>query len=118
MKEIICSCWVLSFPLMLALLISAPVFSPAPGQNISSTGYPAPRFPSYLKSAKTVEELMPKARAFVLLKQGTHGIGMGTFDRGDTLLRVTDITAEPLPLAALRRALEERGIKVILKTAP
>jgi len=101
---------------MLALLVSAQVVSQAPRQNRSSTGYPAPRFPSYLKSAKTVEELMPKARAFVLLKQGTHGIGMGTFDRGDTLLLVMDITAGPLPLAAIRRALEERGIKVILKT--
>jgi hypothetical protein len=84
--------------------------------KLGTIEYPKPRFPSYLKTPKSVEELMPAARAFVLIKEGTQGVGMGNFNRGDTLLLVTDITAEPLPLEAVHRALEERGIKVIIKT--
>jgi hypothetical protein len=80
------------------------------------TKYLEPRFPSYFKEPKSVDDLMPKARAFVLTKQGNLGYGMGNFNAGDTLLFVPDATAEPLPLEAVRRALEERGIKVIIRS--
>jgi hypothetical protein len=78
--------------------------------------YPEPRFPSYLKQPKTVDDLMPSARAFTTIKQGNQGYGLGNFNAGDTLLLVPDVTAEPLPLEAVRRALEERGIKVVVKS--
>ncbi|MGH9681515.1 MAG: hypothetical protein ACRD4Y_16335, partial [Candidatus Acidiferrales bacterium] len=84
-------------------------------QAASKFKYPEPRFPSYLKQPKTVEDLMPNARAFVRIKQGNQGYGMGNFKPGDTLLIVPDVTAEPLPLEAVRKALEERGIKVIIR---
>jgi hypothetical protein len=101
---------------LLILLVSGLASAQAPAQKAAPSAYPMPRFPRYLKPAKSVEDLMPKARAFVRLKQGTHGVGMGTFDRGDTILLVIDVTAQPFALEAIRGALEERGIKVIVKT--
>lgn len=78
--------------------------------------YLEPRFPSYVKQPKTVDDLMPKARAFVRVIKGNQGYGMGNFKAGDTLLIVPDVTAEPLTLEAVRRALEERGIKVMIRS--
>ena len=77
---------------------------------------PAPRFPSYLKQPRSVDDLMPQARAFVTTKEGNQGIGMGTFSSGDTILIIPSVTAEPMPLEAVRRALVERGIKPVIIT--
>jgi hypothetical protein len=87
-----------------------------PLEKAGKFDYPEPRFPSYLKPPKSVEDLMPQARAYALSKEGTQGQGMGKFNHGDTLLLVPDVTAEPLPLEAVRRALIERGINVVIKT--
>lgn len=77
---------------------------------------PAPRFPSYLKQPRSVDDLLPQARAFVATKEGNQGIGMGTFSSGDTILIIPSVTAEPMPLEAVRRALVERGIKPVIIT--
>ncbi len=101
------------------LLILAAFAGSAEKSVIGESGqaaYPGPRFPSYLKPPKNVAELMPFARNFVMIKEGTHGVGMGRFNRGDTLLLVIDVTAEELPLQAVLRALQERGITAIVKT--
>lgn len=106
----------------LACVICAVILASSPsnisGQEGRNTQYTEPRFPSYLKQPRTVEELMPKAREFVLVKGGLgpQSVGFGTFKRGDTLLIVPDVTAEELPLKAVERALEERGIKAIIRT--
>jgi hypothetical protein len=100
---------------LLGIALSVVVAQNVPNPS-AKTKYPEPRFPSYLKQPKSVDDLMPNARAFVLIKQGNQGYGMGNFKSGDTLLIVPDATAEPLPLGAVQRALEERGIKVIVRT--
>jgi hypothetical protein len=101
--------------LLLTVTFIAAWTSRSPEKN-AKFNYPEPRFPSYLKPPKSVEDLIPQARAYALSKEGTQGQGMGKFNRGDTLLLVPDVTAEPLPLEAVRRALIERGINVVIKT--
>ena len=86
------------------------------GEQGSSFKYPEPRFPSYLKTPKSVDDLMPQARAFAASKEGNQGVGMGKLNRGDTVLLVPDVTAEEIPLEAVRRALVERGVNVLIKT--
>ena len=104
------------FILVLAIVASVPQRSST--QENQKTQYPAPRFPSYVKQPKSVDDLMPKAREFVLVtgSLGPTAVGMGTFKSGDTLLLVPDVTAEDIPLEAVRRALEERSIKVVIRT--
>lgn len=81
-----------------------------------ATRYLEPRFPSYLTPPKSVGDMMPKARAYVSITQGVQGYGLGNFKSGDTLLFVTDVTAEAMPLEAIRRALAERRVNVIIRT--
>src|SRR5579872_2536617 len=106
--------------MVLAGLAMALGLSHASAQNSPKEGgksqYMEPRFPSYVKEPKTVDDLMPKARAFVRVIKGNQGYGMGNFKAGDTLLIVPDVAAEPLTLEAVRRAIEERGIKVIIRS--
>jgi hypothetical protein len=101
--------------LLAALLLTCALRTESGPQSLAQK-YPAPRFPSYLKEAKTVDELMPAARAFVEIKQGNQGYGMGNFNAGDTILLVPDAADEPLPLEAVRRALLERGVKVVVRS--
>ncbi len=74
--------------------------------------YPEPRFPSYLKVPRSIEDVMPQARALVHNKGGNQGISLGYLDSGETVLIVPDTTAEDMMLEAIRRALVERGVKV------
>src|ERR671931_81835 len=74
-----------------------------------TTKYPAPRFPSYLKPPKSIEDVMPFARAAVRQTGGRTPLGL--VEKG-TVLIVTDSTAEEMVLRAIRRAYEERGVKV------
>jgi len=74
------------------------------------TRYPEPRFPSYLRPPKSVEDVMPFARAAV--RQTGGRTPLGRVNKGSTVLLVTDVAAEPIVLQAIKRALEERGIKV------
>src|SRR5215475_11047941 len=56
---------------------------PAPGET-----YPAPRWPSYFKPAKSVDDLMPAARALVRNQSGLQGKGMGILAAGESVLIV------------------------------
>ncbi len=80
---------------------------------------PPPAFPSYLKKPETIEQLMPSARAAARQIAGRTPLGLA--DPGKTLLIVIgelmgsnpDMTVQ----AAMKRALEERGVKCIILPA-
>ncbi len=72
--------------------------------------YSAPRYPSYLKPPKSVDEVMPYARAAVRQVGGRAPLGL--VNPGQTVLIVTEITSEEILLQAIKKAYEERGVKV------
>ena len=86
--------------------------------NSSATKYPEPRFPSYLKKPKSVDEILPYARALARTKSGYEGKGMGVVNKGETVLLIPSVSAEPMVLEAIVRALKERGIQVLVKFDP
>ncbi|MGH7773573.1 MAG: hypothetical protein ACREQA_15220, partial [Candidatus Binatia bacterium] len=71
--------------------------------------YPPPRFPSYVKPPKSIEDVMPFARAAVRQTGGRTPLGL--VEKG-TVLIITDSTAEDMVMQAIKRAYEERGVKV------
>lgn len=71
--------------------------------------YSTPRFPSYLKPPKSIDDVMPFARAAVRQTGGRTPLGL--VEKG-TVLIVTDSTAEDMVMQAIKRAYEERGVKV------
>ena len=80
--------------------------------------FPAPAFPSYLKKPDSIEALMPQARAAVRQTGGRTGLGL--VDPGKTLLIVVgelrDTRPDMMVQEAMKRALEERGVKAIVLT--
>ncbi len=76
--------------------------------------YPAPRFPSYTKSPKSVEEVMPFARSIARQTTGLQGDGFGILKDGESVALVLTATAEDMVVQAITRAIEERGVKVNL----
>jgi hypothetical protein len=76
------------------------------------TKYPAPRFPSYTKAPKSVEEVMPFARSIARQTTGLQGDGFGILKQGETVAIVLEATAEDMIVEAIKRAIEERGVKV------
>jgi hypothetical protein len=76
--------------------------------------YMEPRFPSYLKPAKSVADLMPQARALVRNKSALQGLGLGIVKQGETIGLVYSMDAEDMSLKAIQQALKERGVKAIL----
>jgi hypothetical protein len=78
------------------------------------TNYPAPRFPSYTKAPKSVEEVMPYARAIARQTTGLQGDGFGILKDGESVGLVLTSTAEDMVVQAIKRAIEERGVKVHL----
>ena len=72
--------------------------------------YPEPRWPSYFKPPKSVDELMDAARSFVRNQSGLQGKGMGILQGGESVLIVANNDADPMVLEAIRRALVERKI--------
>ncbi len=72
--------------------------------------YPPPRFPSYLKPPKSIEDVMPFARAAVRQTGGRTPLGL--IEKGMAVLIVTEATADGMVLQAIKRAYEERGVKV------
>src|SRR5512141_912612 len=50
--------------------------------------YPDPRWPSYFKTPKSVDDLMPAARLLVRNQSGLQGKGMGILVAGDKVLIV------------------------------
>jgi hypothetical protein len=78
------------------------------------TTYPQPRFPSYTKSPKSIEEVMPFARSIARQTTGLQGEGFGILKQGETVALVVEATAEDMILEAIKRAIEDRGVKVQL----
>src|SRR5262245_6475307 len=79
---------------------------------------PPPAFPSYLKKPESVEQLMPQARAAVRQTGGRTPLGL--VERGKHLLIVVGEVRDSVPnmmvQEAIRRALEERGVKCTILT--
>jgi hypothetical protein len=84
----------------------------------SSKPVPPPAFPSYLKKPNTVDELMPQARAASRQIGGRTPLGL--VESGQSVMIVVGEArdAEPnfMVQEAIKRALEERGVKVHLVT--
>src|SRR5687768_15688570 len=72
--------------------------------------YPAPRFPSYVKPPKSIEDVMPFARAAVRQTGGRTPLGL--VEKGQTVAIFAEPLAEEMILQAIKRAYEERGVKV------
>src|SRR4051812_38692260 len=77
--------------------------------------YPAPRWPSYFKPPKSVDDLMPAARLLVRNKSGFLGVGMGVVQSGETILIVPNLQSDPMVVQAVVKALAERGVTAQLK---
>jgi hypothetical protein len=72
--------------------------------------YPPPRFPSYVKPPKTIEDVMPFARAAVRQTGGRTPLGL--VEKGATVAIFSEPTADDMIMQAIRKAYEERGVKV------
>jgi len=72
--------------------------------------YPTPRFPSYLKPPKSIDDVMPFARAAVRQTGGRTPLGL--VEKGTAALIVTEVGADPMVMQAIKRAYEERGVKI------
>src|SRR5438874_10260980 len=96
----------------------APADSNAPAAaqaGANGEKYPAPRWPSYFKAPKTVDELMPAARLLVRNQSGLQGKGMGILKAGDKVLIVAADEGDPMVIEAIRKALVERQITPYFK---
>src|ERR1700752_1464726 len=80
-----------------------------PLNGAESAKYPAPRFPSYVKPPKSIEDVMPFARAAVRQTGGRTPLGL--VEKGMTVAIFTEPTAEDMVMQAVKRAYEERGVK-------
>jgi hypothetical protein len=102
--------------LVLALVVCAVPASPARHATSNQLpGYPAPRFPSYLlKKPRGAADFLPYARILARNRGGNQGIGLGYLKKGDGVLIVTDVTADPMVMAAVRQALVELGVKPLI----
>jgi hypothetical protein len=94
---------------ILVLLFSLPENC---AESAEKPAYAAPRFPSYTKAPKTVEEIMPYARSIARQTTGLQGEGFGILKQGETVALVTEATAQDMVVDAIKRAIEERGVKV------
>jgi hypothetical protein len=77
--------------------------------------YPAPRWPSYFKPAKSIDELMSAARLLARNQSGLQGKGLGILQAGDSVLLVPGNNADQMVLDAINRALQERKITAHIK---
>jgi len=71
--------------------------------------FPEARFPIYLRKPKTVEEILPAARAAVTQTGGRVPLGLA--NAGDEVLIVVPYDAERMVQEAIARAYQERKIK-------
>ena len=72
--------------------------------------YPAPRFPSYMKPPKSIDDVMPFARAAVRQSGGRTPLGL--VEKGQTVAIFAEPLAEEMILQAIKRAYDERGVNV------
>ena len=84
----------------------------SPAAPDADVRYPEPRFPSYLRAPGSVEEILPHVRPLVRNKTGFQGAGLGIANAGDTVAFVIGPYAEDLIVEAVKRAMEERGVRV------
>lgn len=77
--------------------------------------YPEPRFPSYLRPPSSIEEVMPHVRPLVRARHGLQGAGLGLIEKGESVLLVVSGGADDMVVEAVRLAMEERGVKPIVK---
>jgi hypothetical protein len=69
---------------------------------------PEARFPAYLKKPRSIDEMLPAARAAVTQTGGRVPLGLA--NRGDEVLIVVPYDAERVVQEAIARAYRERGI--------
>jgi hypothetical protein len=87
------------------------LFAVASLGSAAETGkYPSPRFPSYVKPPKTVEDIMPFARAAVRQTGGRTPLGL--VEKGTVIALITEPVADERVLQAIVRAYKERGVEV------
>lgn len=72
-------------------------------------GYPAPRFPSYLKPPRGIDDLMPAARAAVRQIGGRTPLGLAK--PGQRVLLVVPTRQDRMVVDAIIRAYRERGVQ-------
>jgi hypothetical protein len=93
--------------LVFSMLLLTPLYR---SDAAEKTKYPAPRFPSYLRPPKSVDDIMPFARAAVRQTGGRTPLGL--VEKGMGALVVTETGADPMVMQAIKRAYEERGVKI------
>ncbi len=79
------------------------------GNAAEQAKYPAPRFPAYLKPPKSIDDIMPYARAAVRQTGGRTPLGM--VEKGTLIGLVTEAIADDMVLQAIVRAYKERGVE-------
>ncbi len=84
----------------------------------TTTPVPPPAFPSYLKKPDSIEQLMPQARAAVRQTGGRAPLGL--VEPGKHLLivvgEIRDSRPDMMVQEAIKRAMEERGVKCTVLT--
>ena len=75
--------------------------------------YPEARFPSYLRKFKSIDDLMPAARAAV--SQTAGRVPLGLANPGDEVLIVVPWDADPMVQDAIARAYQQRKVKAHIK---
>ena len=95
--------------LVFSILLLTPLYR---SDAAEKTKYPAPRFPSYLRPPKSVDDIMPFARAAVRQTGGRTPLGL--VEKGMGALVVTETGADPMVMQAIKRAYEERGVKIYI----
>src|SRR5215510_9013545 len=95
--------------LWLAVLAGLAITSATSTHSAETSKYPAPRFPSYVKPPKSIEDIMPFARAAVRQTGGRTPLGLvGT---GTLIGLVTEAVADDTVLQAIVRVYKERGVE-------
>src|SRR5262249_42267811 len=92
-------------------LITLPILLGAAAILFAADGgkYPTPRFPSYLKPPKSIDDVMPYARAAVRQTGGRTPLGL--VEKGTATMIVAEASADPMIMQAIKRAIEEGGGK-------
>ena len=61
--------------------------------SAEKTAYPVPRFPSYTNAPKSIDDVMPYARAIARQTTGLQGDGFGILKDGESVALVLSATA-------------------------
>jgi len=96
---------------VLAMAVAALSYRMTPSVELTAAeGYAAPRYPKYLRTVSTVEPLMAPAR--LAARQIGGRTPLGLIKSGEHVLLVVPDAQDKLVLDAVKRALEERSIRV------